>query len=112
MATTLYQYKQMEGYLLSAGNLAEAGVWCGGTVDAVAGTITLDHEDGLFSVAVGEYIIKDQNGQFHVYEPADFTPFFQINQIAAIGLDAKTDTQKITDIIAALRSLGLLGPNA
>lgn len=33
-------------------------------------------------------------------------------EVAAIGLDAKTDTQKITDIIAALRAHGLIGPNA
>lgn len=34
------------------------------------------------------------------------------DQVAAIGLDAKADAAKITDIIAALRAHGLLGPNA
>ncbi len=33
-------------------------------------------------------------------------------QVAAIGLNAKSDANKITDIIAALRSHGLLGPDA
>lgn len=33
-------------------------------------------------------------------------------QVAALGLDAKSDTAKITDIIAALRAHGLLGPDA
>ena len=33
-------------------------------------------------------------------------------QVAAIGLDAKADAAKITDIIAALRAHGLIGPNA
>ena len=33
-------------------------------------------------------------------------------QVAALGLDAKADAAKITDIIAALRAHGLLGPNA
>ena len=33
-------------------------------------------------------------------------------QVAAIGLDAQTDAQKITAIISALRAHGLLGPNA
>ena len=33
-------------------------------------------------------------------------------QVASIGLNAKSDTDKITDIIAALRAHGLLGPNA
>jgi hypothetical protein len=33
-------------------------------------------------------------------------------QVASIGLDAKSDANKITDIIAALRAHGLLGANA
>lgn len=33
-------------------------------------------------------------------------------QVAAIGLDAKSDADKITDIITALRAHGILGPNA
>jgi hypothetical protein len=33
-------------------------------------------------------------------------------QVAAIGLDAETDANKITAIIAALRAHGLMGPNA
>jgi len=33
-------------------------------------------------------------------------------QVAAIGLDSQTDSQKITAIIAALRAHGLMGPNA
>lgn len=33
-------------------------------------------------------------------------------QVAAIGLDAKADGAKITDLIAALRAHGLIGPNA
>ena len=32
-------------------------------------------------------------------------------QVAAIGLNAKNDADKITDIISALRAHGLLGPN-
>lgn len=35
-----------------------------------------------------------------------------ITATPAIGLDAKTDSQKITDIIACLRAQGILGPNA
>jgi hypothetical protein len=33
-------------------------------------------------------------------------------QVAAIGLDAKADAAKITDIITALRAHGIIGPNA
>ena len=33
-------------------------------------------------------------------------------QVAAIGLDAQTDSQKITAIISCLRAHGLMGPNA
>ena len=33
-------------------------------------------------------------------------------QVAAIGLNAKSDAAKITDIITALRAHGLIGPNA
>jgi hypothetical protein len=33
-------------------------------------------------------------------------------QVATLGLNAKTDANKITDIIAALRSHGIIGPNA
>lgn len=32
--------------------------------------------------------------------------------VASIGLNEKTDSQKITDIITALRTHGILGPNA
>jgi hypothetical protein len=59
MAASLFAVRPIEGYLLAAGNLVEAGAWCGGVVDSVAGTITLDLEDGLFSASVGEYITKD-----------------------------------------------------
>lgn len=43
-----------------------------------------------------------------------FTDLFGVvgTQVPAIGLDAKTDSEKITAIIAALRAHGLMGPNA
>jgi len=34
------------------------------------------------------------------------------DRVAAIGLDAMTDSQKITAIISALRAHGIIGPNA
>lgn len=111
MAASLYEAKKIEGYLLSAANLAEAATWCGGVADAIAGTVTLDGEVGLVQAGIGQYITKDLQGKFYVWKPADFTPYFD-SEVAALGLDAETDTNKITAIIAALRSLGLLGPNA
>jgi len=43
-----------------------------------------------------------------------FTDLFNVvgPQVPAIGLDAKTDSEKINAIIAALRAHGLMGPNA
>jgi len=76
MAASLYESKKLEGYLISAANLAEAAGWCGGTPDPVANTIDLDGKEGFVQVGAGQYIIKDLEGEFHVYKPADFIALY------------------------------------
>lgn len=76
MAVSLFETKKIEGYLISAANLAEAATWCGGVADAVAGTVTLDAEEGLFQAGIGQYITKDLKGRFFVWKPADFLALY------------------------------------
>lgn len=129
MAISYYHQQPLAGYQLTEGNIEEAATWCGGVYDAVKKTITVDLADGLYTIGIGDFITLDFENRFRVWTAQQFGPIYSdqlaltsalvVNgvpvvrdQVPAIGLNAKTDTNKITDIIAALRAHGLIGPNA
>jgi len=104
MAASLYEAKKIEGYLLSAANLAEAATWCGGTADAIAGTVTLDAEEGLFQAGIGQYITKDLQGRFYVWKPADFLALYGSEGSLAAPMPVVLDSDSVIAASASVVS--------
>ena len=78
---------------------------------STAVTILSDGNVGIGDTAPGEKL--DVTGNINATGVIKIDDVQVIsNQVAAIGLNAKSDADKITDIITALRSHGILGPNA
>lgn len=84
MAATLYKAKtRYEGYLLSAENIEEAAVWCGGTLIEVEGSpVAIDIantlDGGFVRAGLGDYLTKDLAGLYQAWIAAEFLEFNEL----------------------------------
>jgi hypothetical protein len=105
-------------WYLAADNAAESGSDVGSNFNITAYTDAA----GLIDVVLG--ITRAAGGAIAIGRPIESIDTVKATgylvgtdqvvgaQVATIGFDAKTDTAKITDLIALLRSHGLAGPDA
>lgn len=135
MPRTQYWKNPIWAWEISALEFAAIVAWCHPDASSVTDTtITLDNVQG----GIGDFVVNDENGMFKIMTNLELIRFYQdevsldaanvslpefgsilvngvqvlSDQVPAIGLDAKSDADKITDLIAALRAHGIIGPNA
>lgn len=135
MPRSQYWRKPIYAWDINAVEFLAIVAWCHPDAhDDTAHTITIDNVLGV----IGDFVINNEDGLFKIVTALELARYYEDNvvieaasismpefasvsiggeqvlsdQVPAIGLDAKADAAKITDIIAALRAHGLIGPNA
>lgn len=135
MPRTQYFRKPIYGWEIAEADFLDIVAWCHpDAFDGTAHTITINNVLGV----VGDFVINNEDGMFKIVTALELIRYYEdevaveasqvslpefgavyvndiqvlSDQVPAIGLDAKSDAAKITDLIAALRAHGLIGPDA